>query len=67
MACSPTHLPLYLSPLSQVLQRSREAILALELLTMLSEGVDVTNMMEGSFDFKQFQVHNYSSNTVPVA
>jgi len=23
---------------------------------MLSEGVDVMNMMEGSFDFKQFQV-----------
>ena len=40
----------------QVLQRSRDAILALELLTKLSEGVDVNNMMDGDFDFKQFQV-----------
>jgi platelet-activating factor acetylhydrolase len=39
----------------QVLQRSRDAILALELLTKLSEGVDVNNMMDGDFDFKQFQ------------
>ena len=40
----------------QVLQRCREAILALELLTKLNEGVNVDNMMEGNFNFKQFQV-----------
>lgn len=40
-----------------MLQRSREAILTLELLTKLNEGVDVDNMMEGTFDFKQFQVY----------
>ena len=40
----------------KVLQRSRDAILALELLTMLNEGVKVDNMMEGDFDFRQFQV-----------
>jgi platelet-activating factor acetylhydrolase len=39
----------------QVLQRSRDGILALELLTMLNEGVEVHNMMEGHFDFRQFQ------------
>ena len=41
---------------SQVLQRSRGAILALELLTMLNEGVEVDNMMEEDFDLRQFQV-----------
>ena len=41
----------------QVKQRSRDAILALELLTKLNEGVDVRNMMEGNFNFSQFQVH----------
>ena len=40
----------------QVRQRSREAILALELLIELNKGVEVNNMMEGTFNFKQFQV-----------
>ena len=43
--------------IGQVKQRSRDAILALELLTKLNEGVDVRNMMEGNFNFSQFQVH----------
>ena len=30
--------------------------MALELLTKLNEGIDVNNMMEGNFNFKQFQV-----------
>ena len=41
----------------QVLQRFRDAVLSLDLLTMLNEGVEVENMIEsGSFDFRQFQV-----------
>ena len=50
----------WLRHLHQVLQRSHDAILALELLTMLNEGIDVNNMMGGSFDFKQFQVASYN-------
>ena len=46
--------------IDQVKQRSRDAILVLELLTKLNEGVDVRNMMEGNFDFSQFQVHMHT-------
>ena len=49
----------------QVKQRSRDAILVLELLTKLNEGVDIRNMMEGNFDFSQFQVHVHTLASSP--
>jgi platelet-activating factor acetylhydrolase len=39
----------------QVLQRARDSVLALELLAKLNEGAEVEDMMEGAFDFRQFQ------------
>ena len=43
-------------PLHQVHQRAVDVKKALDLLTLLNEGAAVHNMMEGNFNFKQFQV-----------
>ena len=53
----PTNLPS--SPLlSQVRQRAADMKEALDLMTLLNEGGGaVHNMMDGNFDFKQFQVN----------
>ena len=52
----PTNFPS--SPLlSQVRQRAADMKEALDLMTLLNEGGAVHNMMDGNFDFKQFQVH----------
>ena len=52
----PTNVPS--SPfLSQVRQRAADVKEALDLVTLLHEGGAVHNMMDGNFDFKQFQVN----------
>ena len=52
----PTNVPS--SPLlSQVRQRAADVKEALDLVTLLNEGGAVHNMMDGNFDFKQFQVN----------
>ena len=52
----PTNFPS--SPLlPQVRQRAADMKEALDLMTLLNEGGAVHNMMDGNFDFKQFQVN----------
>lgn len=51
--------------LSQVHQRAADVKEALDLVTQLNEGGAVQNMMDGNFDFKQFQVNYKQLNELP--
>ena len=49
---------LHLLPIfSQVRQRAADVKEVLDLVTLLNEGGAVRNMINGNFDFKQFQVN----------
>lgn len=51
--------------LSQVRQRAADVKEALDLVTLLNEGGAVRNMMDGNFDFKQFQVNYKQFDELP--
>ncbi len=41
--------------LAQVKQRADEVSKSLDILGLLNEGAEIQNMLEGSYDFKQFK------------
>ena len=50
----------------QVLQRADDVRKVLNLLQLLNDGIEVQNMMEGYFDFKQFQVPHLNINSQDI-
>lgn len=46
----------------QVCQRADDVRKSLDLLQLLNDGAEICNMMEGYFDFRQFQVCMYQTH-----
>ena len=46
----------------QVRQRADDVRKSLDLLQLLNDGAEICNMMEGYFDFQQFQVCMYQTH-----